>query len=139
MNARKIVTCFGLSVLLSSTAIAASDSGITYKNQRGSEMVLNWHKNFQNTGTLSGTLTTAVGNCKADMGVPMPLVGYFNGNAVSITVNFPHCHQVVAMTGNASQDRSTIHTLWLDASQADDPRGKDWNSNITGSDSWKSS
>jgi len=139
MNISKIFSGFGFCVLLSSSAIAASDTGITYKNERGSEMVLNWHNDLKNTGTLSGTLTTAVGNCKEDMNVPMPLMGYFNGNAVSITVNFPHCHQVVAMTGNVSKDRRTIHTLWQDASQADDPRGKDWNSNIIGSDSWKNS
>lgn len=67
----------------------------------------------------------------------LPITGYFNGNAIAITVNFPHCKQVVAMTGNTTNDQGEIHTLWLDATQAKDPTGQDWNSNIVGADSYK--
>jgi hypothetical protein len=136
MILRRLLTFFGLCVL-SHHAIATSDPSITYKNQRGSTMTLVWHTGFENTGTLTGLFTTAVGNCKEDIGVPLPLSGYFNGNAISVTINFPHCKQIVAMTGNLSKDQSNIHTIWLDANQADDPRGKNWNSNIIGSDSYE--
>lgn len=118
-------------------AYAASDSTINYKNQRGSILTLVFHSGKQeNTGTLSGTFTTAVGNCGTDKEVPLPISGYYNGNAVTVTVNFPHCKQVVAMTGNIANDRKTLHTLWLDAAPVDDPRGNNWNSNVVGSDSY---
>ncbi|MGB6976651.1 MAG: avidin/streptavidin family protein [Gammaproteobacteria bacterium] len=119
-------------------ANAATDSSSeTYKNQRGSTMTLAWHANSRNTGTLTGTFTTAVGNCPQDVGIPMPLAGFFNGNAVAITVNFPHCKQVVAMVGNLTDNKNSLHTIWLDANQAEDPRGKNWNSNIVGSDTYQ--
>lgn len=138
MSFNKLAIALGLgSILLSHQVSAATDPSITYKNQRGSTMTLAWHADTDKTGSLSGTFTTAVGNCKEDVGVPLPLVGYFNGNAIAVTVNFPHCKQVVAMTGNVNKDQSNIHMLWLDANQADDPRGKNWNSNIIGSDSYE--
>jgi hypothetical protein len=137
MYSKKIFALCGLCFLLSHNAMATSDPSITYKNQRGSTITLVWHAEVANTGTLSGTFTTAVGNCKEDIGVPLPLLGFFNGNAISVTINFPHCKQVVAMTGNLNSNQSNIHTIWLDANQANDPRGEDWNSNIIGSDSYK--
>ena len=81
-----------------------------------------------------GTFTTAVGNCKADVGAALPVRGFFNGNAIAITVNFPHCKQVVAMTGHLTANRNALSTLWLDAIQAKDPTNKNWNANITGAD-----
>lgn len=138
MRLKILATCIGLgSLFLNHHAIAASSHSITYKNQRNSIMTLKWNDNTKNTGNLDGTFTTAVGNCKKDIGVPLPLTGYFNGNVISISINFPHCQQTVAMTGNLSNNQSQIHTLWLDANQADDPRGKIWNSNIIGSDSFE--
>lgn len=117
-------------------AYAASEQTITYKNQRGSTMTLIFHQEEGSTGTLTGTFTTAVGNCKTDVGVPQPLSGYYNGNAIAVTFNFPHCKQVVAMTGNLLDGKNKIQTLWLDAQPAKDPHNKDWDSNIIGSDSY---
>jgi len=111
-----------------------SEQTLTYVNQRGSVMVLTWNGDPEATGSLSGTFTTAVGNCKTDVGVPMPLSGFFNGNAIAVTVNFPNCKQVVAMTGNLIDQNQELNTLWLDAHQAADPTRKDWNSNIIGAD-----
>lgn len=118
-------------------ANATVEQSITYKNQRGSIMTLIWHPSLKNTGTLTGTFTTAVGKCAADVGVPIPLSGFFNGNAVAITVNFPHCQQVVAMTGHLTEQNNSLSTLWLDAAQSHDPIHKDWDSNITGADYYK--
>jgi len=135
MKLKKLMISIGVSsILFTHSAFAAGDQSATYQNQRGSKMILTWHSDSKKTGTLSGTFTTAVGNCKKDMRVPLPLVGYFNGNIISVTVNFPHCKQIVAMTGNLNGDQTSIHTLWLDANQADDPQGKNWNTNIVGSD-----
>ena len=135
MIAKKWMIGMGLCAILAShTVFAATDPTITYKNQRGSTMVLTWNAETKTTGTLTGKFTTAVGNCKEDMNVPLPLSGYFNGNVISVTINFPHCKQVVAMTGNVNGDQTGIHTLWLDANQANDPQGQNWNSNIVGSD-----
>jgi hypothetical protein len=115
-------------------AFAATEQTIAYKNQRGSTLTLVWHTDKKETGTLSGTFTTAVGNCKTDVGVPLPVSGFFNGNAIAITVNFPHCKQVVAMTGHITANFNELSTLWLDATQAKDPVHKNWDANITGAD-----
>lgn len=108
----------------------------SYKNQRGSVLDLSFHMLDENIGIVDGTFTTAVGNCDADKNKPLPISGYYNGNVISITVNFPHCKQVVAMTGYISADKSKLTTLWLDAMNATDPNGSDWNSNIIGNDSY---
>jgi hypothetical protein len=135
MKLKQRMILLGMSLLLAcGLTLAETDPSITYQNQRGSTLILTWRHDSPQTGKLSGTFNTAVGNCKTDIGVPMPVAGYFNGNAIAITVNFPHCKQVVAMTGNVSSDLKTIHMLWMDANQAKDPQGKDWNSNILGAD-----
>jgi len=126
-----------LGVVICNYAFAVTSNTINFKNQRGSTMKLIWKEDLKNTGTLSGTFITAVGNCKKDMGVEMPLTGYFNGNAIALTVNFPHCNQVVSITGNISEDKNTINTLWLDTVASSDPSGKNWNSNIIGYDSYQ--
>ena len=127
-----VAACF-LSV---STGVSAAQ-GMIYKNQRGSTMELVLHPQEGNTGTITGSFTTAVGNCKTDMGVPMPISGFFNGNAISVSVNFPHCKQVVAMTGHLLEENNALYTLWLDASQSADPMKKDWTANISGADYYK--
>lgn len=135
MHLKSRVISLGLSlVLMNFNAVAQTSSSVTYKNQRGSMLMLEWHRDLADTGTLTGTFNTAVGNCKADIGVPLPILGYFNGNVITVTVNFPHCKQAVAMTGNVSKDLNSIHTLWMDANQAEDAQGKDWSANIFGAD-----
>lgn len=120
---------------LGASQFAMADSSIQYKNQRGSVLSIKFQRGaHENSGSVTGTFTTAVGNCAKEMNIPMPISGFYNGNAVTITVNFPRCNQVVAMTGNFSNDLTKLHTLWLDASSVDDPKGNDWNSNIVGSD-----
>ena len=116
---------------------AEAASTVTYKNQRGSVLVLEWHAQDKDTGTLSGTFSTAVGDCSQDMNVPVPISGFYNGNAIALSVNFPHCEQVVAMTGNTTKDKTRINTLWLDAHIAKEPMRADWNSNLIGSDFYK--
>lgn len=118
-------------------AYAAEQPSMTYKNQRGSVLTLIWQDDKKDVGTLSGTFTTAVGNCKTDMNVALPISGFFNGNAIAITVNFPHCKQVVAMVGHLTHRHDKLTTLWLDAMQATDPTHKDWNANITGADDYE--
>lgn len=135
MLIKKLALSVGLFTLFLSTYTqAALDPSMTFKNRRGSLLVLTWHADLLNTGTLNGTFTTAVGNCKQDVGIPLPLLGFFNGNAISITVNFPHCKQVIAMTGNVTHDQTKIHMLWLDTNQAEHPLKRNWNSNVIGSD-----
>ncbi len=127
-----LVICSFISV---QTVYATSEQILQYKNQRGSTVMLILHQDKQeNTGTITGTFTSAVGDCKPDVGVPLPIFGFYNSNAITITVNFPHCQQVVAMTGNIINSQNQLHTLWLDAKPVNDPQGADWNSNIIGSD-----
>jgi len=118
-------------------AYASAESTSTYQNKRGSVMTLNFHPEEKNTGSITGTFTSAVGNCKTDVNSPMPLTGYFNGNVISVTVNFPHCKVVAAMTGNLTKNNEKLHMLWIVSSQAQDPQRADWNTNNIGSDSYK--
>lgn len=118
-------------------AYAANTPVAIYKNQRGSILKLKWHSQKQDTGSLSGTFTTAVGDCQKDMNVPVPISGFYNGNAITISINFPHCRQVVAMTGNVNKNKTQISTIWLDAYIAKDPLHKDWNTNLIGTDFYK--
>lgn len=135
MSLKKIAWCLGLAVsCMAQVASATTSNSVIYENQRGSTLVLVWHPELGNTGTLSGTFNTKVGNCAKDMNQALPVKGYYNGDALSVAVNFPHCKQTIAMAGNVSEDQNTIHMLWLDANQAKDSNGKDWNSNIIGSD-----
>ena len=131
---KKMLFGFFALLLINDSAFAATEKTITYKNQHGSTLTLIWHADKKETGTLTGTFTTAVGNCKTDVGIPLPISGFFNGNAIAITVNFPHCKQVVAMTGHLTANHHELTTLWLDAVQAKDPTHKDWDANITGAD-----
>src|SRR5665213_934712 len=98
--ANKLVFGVALGALIMVQASYGADQTVTFKNQRGSTLTLRFQPGINNTGALVGSFTTAVGNCQADVGVPMPVAGFYNGNAIAVTVNFPHCKQVVAMTGN---------------------------------------
>ena len=75
----------GLMARSCSTAQMTSAAAvINYKNQRGSTLTLILQQGEQeNTGTVRGTFTTAVGNCKTDVGVPLPIAGFYDGNAVT--------------------------------------------------------
>jgi hypothetical protein len=134
---KRILTISMLSCFCMSYAVHATEDSMTYKNQRNSIMTLIWHHEKNNVGTLSGTFTTAVGDCKQDMNVPVPVNGFFNGNAIAIVVNFPHCKQVVAMTGVVSNDDNTLQTFWLDAKSSQNARDE-WKSNIIGVDKFVS-
>ncbi len=130
-----VLTAAVSSVILGSLASAEVSQSVTYENQRGSTMVLTFMAGQQdNTGTLAGTFTSAVGSCAKDVGVSMPLTGYYNGNAIALSVNFPDCQVVIAMTGNLLEDQNQIKMMFLGASPAKDPSGKDWNSNVVGTD-----
>lgn len=135
MRLLNMLTLGGLCFLCNQTILA--QESITYKNQRGSVLTLQWHKREDNTGTLTGTFTTAVGNCKQDMGVPVPVTGFYNGNSMALAINFPHCKQVVAMTGHFIDQNNELATLWLDAKQSDDPQRSNWEANICGADYYK--
>lgn len=129
-----------LSVLLvgvGSVAYAADTAETVYKNQNGSVLKLQFDSKDKNSGSLSGTFTTAVGNCKADINVPVPITGFYNGNAVSISINFPHCKQVVAMTGNFNKNNTQLTTFWLDTGVLKNSPHKDWNANTIGVDAFQ--
>ena len=124
-------------ICIGNFAYAANTPMLAYKNQRGSIIKLRWQPQEKNTGILSGTFTSAVGDCHKDMNVPVPISGFYNGNAITISINFPHCKQVVAMTGNVNKNKTRISTIWLDAHIARDPQHKDWNTNLIGRDLYK--
>lgn len=109
----------------------------TYKNQRGSILTLKWHPTEGDTGYLTGHFTTTVGDCPEDMNVSQPIKGYYNQNTLTLSINFPHCKQVLAMTGNIDENKSKISMLWVDAHVTSDPDHKDWNTNLIGTDKYR--
>lgn len=131
------ISLFCLSLGTFHIANAAMQEEVTYKNQRGSTLLLKWHHDTDSSGKITGTFTTAVGNCQAEVGKPMPVSGYFSGNAITLSVIYPHCKKTIAMAGHVDKEKSNLHTLWLVASASEDPQGKNWDANIVGSDSYQ--
>lgn len=134
MKISKIIITILATITTTVSANAKCYQQTKYINQRGSTLKLCYHQSHkeEHSGELSGTFITNVGNCETDMNKEMPISGFYNYNAIAITVNFPHCKQVVAMTGTIIDNQ--LHTIWLDASKSDDPTIKNWNSNTVGAD-----
>ncbi len=99
-------------------AVASADYTITYKNQLGSTLTLTWHPEKNNAGTLNGLLTSKGGSCNQGAGIPAAVSGVFTGNAVALTINYPKCDKVVAMTGNLKNNNTELQMWWLASSQA---------------------
>jgi hypothetical protein len=101
----------------------------TWKNQRGSTMVLT----NDGKGNLTGTYKTAVG-CKP--GVPRKLFGTINGSAITFIVNWEDCGSVTAWTGHFD-DRTNpkqIQTLWLLSIGTGGTAPSDFKTTLAGSD-----
>lgn len=105
---------------VSAFAVTSADYTITYKNQQGSTLTLTWHPEKNNSGTLNGLLTSKGGSCSQGSGMPAAVSGIFTGNAVALTINYPKCDKVVAMTGNLKNGNTELQMLWLVTSQAKD-------------------
>lgn len=101
-------------------AVTSADYTITYKNQQGSILTLTWHPEKNNSGILNGLLTSKGGNCSQGSAMPAAVSGIFTGNAVALTVSYPKCDKVVAMTGNLKNSNTELQMLWLVTSQAKD-------------------
>lgn len=99
-----------LSLSLASQGLLA-DEPITYKNKRGSLLELHFNPNNE----LTGTFTTAVASkeCKDVIGAKQPIIGYADGSAISLSVNYPSCGSIVTLIGhiNTNKDRMDIIAL----------------------------
>ncbi len=117
---KQCITALGIYVCLSGLASAATsaDYTVTYKNQQGSTLTLTWHPEKNNTGTLNGLLSSKAAGCS--QGVPAAVSGVFTGNAIAVTVNYPKCDKVLAMTGNVKNNNAELQILWLMTAQAKD-------------------
>ena len=126
-------------LLISNSVFADVSKTASYKNQRGSVMNLEWSAEKDKAGTLSGTFTTAVSNnkCKDVVGKPAPVSGVYVGNAVALTVSYPGCDSVLAMSGNVDKDRSEMNLHWLLTRQGQDTVQESWDTTLTGVDHFK--
>jgi hypothetical protein len=107
-----------------------------FMNQRGSKLTLVGHPGkVKNSGTITGTFTTAVGNCQSDK-VPMPLTGYYNGSALVAVVNYPQCGAIAVITGDLDK-HDNIRSLWMDVRNAPRVANKQWKANIIGADFYR--
>jgi hypothetical protein len=116
--------------LLSGTALAqgpALNTTTTWVNELGSEMTIAIGSN----GAITGTYVSAVG-CGA--GTAFPLIGWWNNQAMTFTVNWgATCNSLTAWTGHwTSTGGSKIGTLWYLA-VGGPPQ---WNSTVAGTDTF---
>jgi len=116
ITALAVYVCLNVPVF----AVTSTDYTITYKNPQGSILTLTWHPEKNNSGTLNGLLTSKGGSCSQGSGMPAAVSGVYTGNAVALTVNYPRCDKVVAMTGNIKNNNAELQMLWLATSQAKD-------------------
>jgi len=123
--------------LFANMAMATNQPTETYKNQRGSVLVLERKATSANSGELMGMFTTAVASkrCQDLVGKSRPIKGYYTGNALSITVDYPSCGTVVSIIGNKNS-KNQINTIWVVANQAKHAQGQDWNTRYIGNDTY---
>jgi hypothetical protein len=125
-------------LLVSASAAMADEAKITrYQNPKGSELALTWHPDNATSGTLTGTFKTAVSQCKAAIGQPMPVTGVYNGNVLALTINYPACESVLAFSGNTDKDHSNVNLHWFLTKHAEN-LGESWDATTTGVDIFRS-
>lgn len=115
-------------------AFAENNTATQFKNTRGSVLNLTMHAEGKDSGTLTGTFTSAVGNCAAALGKAVPVTGFYNGHAIALAMNFAPCKQVIAMKGHFDKKNQEINTLWLGVNTAKESATPQWDSNIIGHD-----
>ena len=115
-----------------------SDKALHYKNQRGSLLDIVLHKKSDNSGTVTGTFKTAVANsnCQNDIGKARPVTGFYTGNSITLSINYPNCGATIAVAGNFDKSNN-IETLWIVANQGQDSEGKNWNNRTLGHDQFE--
>lgn len=107
MKLRACALMIGLSLI--NQMIFAGQNTITYKNERGSILTLNFHEQK----ILTGTFTTAVASkdCQEVIGVERPIIGYLENEALTFSVSYPTCGSVVGLTGHINQNKDQIDTI----------------------------
>lgn len=114
----KAIGCAVLGFFLFANITFAGDGMLTYKNNRGSVLKLQ----FSADNVLIGTYTTAVASkeCPQVIGLERPIIGYITNNALAISIGYPACGSVVTFIGNIENDRSAIDTTSLVVHQSRD-------------------
>lgn len=120
-----------------SYAKSTASNQMKYQNQRGSILIIEQHVINDKTGTITGTFTSAVGNCEQDVNVEQPISGYYNENVISLVTNFSHCGVSAAMSGHMTDNGQHLSLLWIATSQSSDPSGKGYDSNMIGQDEYQ--
>lgn len=103
--------------LFAQSAFAAEEN-ITFKNERGSILVLN----ILPDNKIEGYFTTAVASktCPQAINQKRPITGYMIGNTLSFSVVYPMCESVLSVSGNFDKDQKTIDTISILNKQAND-------------------
>jgi Avidin family len=93
---------------------AASLQASTWKNQRGSSLVI--ASVDQKTGAISGTYTNRAPGFPLCAQTPYPLVGWVYGSAITFTVRWKNtqesCDSITAWSGNINFNDQKISTIW---------------------------
>lgn len=104
----KNIACLAIGVTLLSQSVLAANETVTYKNERGSILKLQ----FNSDNTVTGSFTTAVASkeCQQAIGMKRPLVGFTAKNSITFSVNYPDCGAVLTFIGNVEDGKKLIDT-----------------------------
>ncbi|MHA1152691.1 MAG: avidin/streptavidin family protein [Alphaproteobacteria bacterium] len=115
--------------LVQGWAVAAQQplaASSVWVNELGSTMTI---QTVGSDGLITGTYVTTVG-CGA--GKVRPLRGWYNGGAITFTVNWQECNSLTSWTGNITSSGVTIATLW----QLSVSGPAQWDSIVAGADTF---
>jgi len=133
MKIRIIVSMLAMMFCVNSYAFNFANKTVQFRNHHGSKFTVIGHKKGHLSGTFTGTFTSAVAlpHCSRIVNKARPITGFYNGNAISITVNYPSCGTILTWIGNVDR-KQNFHAMWLDTTQAADPHGKNFGSRTIG-------
>jgi len=117
-------------------AAASRDYTVTYKNQAGSTFILTWHPERSDYGTLDGTFMSAKSVCRKAGDLPAQVNGVFSGNSVAMTISFPKCNKVIAISANVDKTAGSLQTLWVVPSKTTQQAFDSDGSNVISADSF---
>ena len=116
-------------------AVVAAPKEITYKNERGSILTLN----FLADNKIERYFTTAVASktCPQAINQKRPITGYMVGNVLSFSVVYPMCESVLSVSGHLDKNLHAIDAISILNKQASDITHEGPGARFIGHDSYK--
>ncbi|MCW8397412.1 avidin/streptavidin family protein [Legionella sp. PATHC038] len=116
-------------------SVFAAQKEVTYKNERGSILVLTDLADNK----IEGYFTTAVASktCPQAINQKRPITGYKVGNVLSFSVVYPMCESVLSVSGHFDKKEQNIDAISILNKQATDITHEGPGARFIGHDSYK--